>query len=473
MIEKLLKFEEDSRILDYKLASKDVIIWPLIRYSFYLRFISDFTDQNINESTNKKIRKNFTKYLNFIKSIFTFNRKLEGRSDILFLYDSISNIKLDDGKYFNRLFDYYSALFEEKTVMIESGYTNGHQKPRWYNKVHFYQGHINIRRIKSRLSKSSFDDNIKIEEFINFILSNFPVQINDKDIKFLRKSLRILSVNLKYIEKDYIDIFKKFNPKIIFIEDALYGSFNAYIIKLAKERGIITAEFQHGMISKKHIAYNYSDLLCNSELYSLYTPSYLLTMGEYWNNNCKVPSKKVIMGMPHLFTNIEKYKNRNISEIDKKNKKKKIILFICGNYHNEYINYLKKLCENKNPNITYVVKVHPAYINNKSYENELGDYNNIKIVYFGDIHELIRDADLIVGDISTAVYESIAYDKKIIILENEDSLLYTPKEIGIWVKNYEQLKRIIDGDDYINNDRLEIWNSNWEKNYVDFINKIL
>lgn len=39
------------------------------------------------------------------------------------------------------------------------------------------------------------------------------------------------------------------------------------MIKWAKERGIITAEFQHGAVSKIHPAYNYGEAILNSEEY--------------------------------------------------------------------------------------------------------------------------------------------------------------------------------------------------------------
>lgn len=77
----------------------------------------------------------------------------------------------------------------------------------------------------------------------------------------------------------FLKLLHKIKPKILFLNGAYNGG-ESYIIKWAKEKGIITAEFQHGVISKLHSDYNYGNVILDSEEYRKYTPDYFLIWGN-------------------------------------------------------------------------------------------------------------------------------------------------------------------------------------------------
>src|SRR5207342_2453626 len=88
-------------------------------------------------------------------------------------------------------------------------------------------------------------------------------------------------------------------PRLALIEDASFGHmavFNA----TARRLGVTVAEFQHGMVSKGHDAYNVAPTLAASEAYRRTQPTAFLAYGSWWNDQFNAPvDGKVVIGNPH------------------------------------------------------------------------------------------------------------------------------------------------------------------------------
>src|SRR5699024_3590183 len=113
----------------------------------------------------------------------------------------------------------------------------------------------------------------------------------------------------------YIKLFSKRKPKRIFI----VVSYECIpIIAAAKDLGIKVIEFQHGVLTEYHFAYNFSDPTKDIN----YIPDKLLTFGEYWGKTERFPKQIEIevCGFPYLNQQLEKHKGFP--------KKKKQILYI-------------------------------------------------------------------------------------------------------------------------------------------------
>jgi len=136
---------------------------------------------------------------------------------------------------------------------------------------------------------------------------------------------------------------------------AYYGG-ESYIIRVAKERGIKTAEFQHGVVSNMHPAYNYGEGILNSEEYRKYIREYFLTYGEYWNNQIKIPGKKYVVGNPHFHESIKRYK-------DIEEEKNTILIVSQWTLTKEFVEIAEFLANNlKDKKI--ILKMHPGEIKN-------------------------------------------------------------------------------------------------------------
>jgi len=338
-----------------------------------------------------------------------------------------------------------------------------YRRPRAFGNTYYHDYIRFMPLLRSKLVRD-IDEKSKnaINEFIKYLKENFPVELDSDFYELIRMQLTKEDKRLKYRKKYFIKLIDKIKPKVLFLNCAYYGG-ESYIIKWAKERGIVTAEFQHGTVSKSHPAYNYGEGVRNSEEYKKYVPDYFLTYGEYWNNQVRIPGKAYVVGNPHFYESIRKYK-------DIEEQKNTILIVSQWTMTEEFVKiaeYLAKMFKN----MRIIFKMHPGEINNFDIIKPLESFSNVEIRKDGDIYELIARCENIVACYSTVVFEVLAFDKKLYILDNDLSRENIPPEIGVWFDNAEKLaffiKDNVKSNHYHNADYY--FDSNWKENYIKFI----
>lgn len=189
--------------------------------------------------------------------------------------------------------------------MLEDSYGFKYYEPRYFQNV-YYRDYIKILiRLKSLKLKKHNQE--AIEGFIAYLEKTFPSTFESAFCDKLKNVLTTYYKMIPHYKYHYIKLLEKLQPRIIFLNTASYGGLDALLVKIAKEIGIKAGEFQHGVITKSHPAYNYGEAVFKSEEYRKYLPNYLLTYGDYWNENMNTPVKKITIGNPHFWTNYEKY----------------------------------------------------------------------------------------------------------------------------------------------------------------------
>lgn len=101
------------------------------------------------------------------------------------------------------------------------------------------------------------------------------------------------------IAREFAHFLDHVRPRILLFEDASYGSEYATLVALARARGVIVAEPQHGWIGPAHPAYNYGAAMHRAHN-SIALPEVLLTFGAYWGEDLSHPGAAVPIGKPHL-----------------------------------------------------------------------------------------------------------------------------------------------------------------------------
>jgi hypothetical protein len=197
--------------------------------------------------------------------------------------------------------------------------------------------------------------------------------------------------------------------KIIFLENGSYG-YMSYILKWAAEKGVITGEFQHGVISKNHPAYNYSLGVLGSE-YKNYLPQYYLTFGKYWGSVISTSSKDVVIGSPYIIEYIKGMPEKNITII------KKRILFISGGTVYEILKSLAIELRKILPVSMFDIAIRPFPGEFASIKNRYSDLGKYDIALdFDNLYDSLSSHDIIVGvEFSTVLFEAMLFDNKIFI----------------------------------------------------------
>jgi hypothetical protein len=121
--------------------------------------------------------------------------------------------------------------------------------------------------------------------------------------------------NFQYDYEMYTELFKKRNPKMVFV---VVAYLNQAIVAAAKDLGIDAIELQHGTISDYHLGYSYPPKTRKrGEI--VYFPNKIFTFGDYWINDETSPISKqdvIPIGFPYFevqskdFINIEPHDNQ-------------------------------------------------------------------------------------------------------------------------------------------------------------------
>ena len=450
--------ELDDEIIKKKfiIKEKDLMIWPLIRWRVLDYLISKRNNLTIGQAGHTKLSlKNFRYIYNSLKYA---PHRLNKRYNIFYYVSARGRL---NNKNFNIGADYYSSLLP-KTLVIDASHRGHYYIPD--NTDNFATGEYGelkaffLYQIKRLFSKKN---NHSIERFIEFLKKK--EEIEEDFVNEIRKILYHYYHGYDYYRYYITNVFKKLNPKVIFVRTASYGGFISTILKTAKEYGIITGEFQHGTIYEGHMAYNYGDAVFKSDQYKKYLPDYILTFGDYWNDKIKIPSKIITIGNPHFYESIKKYK-------DIKEQKDSILIISQGEITDKFVKIAKYLSEELQ-NYRILFKLHPGEVPFESRYKELCKYANIEIAKSGDIYEYFAQFEIIVTGNSTTIYEALGFNKKLFILEDDMTKNFIPKDIGLRFKENEELKDLILNTKELNvtYDLEYYFNSNWEVNYKEFL----
>jgi len=475
-LDRFLKLFDKKEVMKFKFRD-GLHLYPLVRYKIiYYLFLNKYNLQRECFIKHTTLTQSFIKHTTLTQKInYLFQTILrnpffsKGQYDIVMIGPTLSNTIIKDGKFFNRIYDYFNLLLPSRTIMLEESYIWNYYYPRYFNNIYYHDFLKAVSYVGSKVLHS-YDISV-INKFISFLQSQGE-SLEEHLLDELRTDLIFYLSYAKIYTKLHEKLFKKWKPKVIFIDDASYGSINSAIIKCAKEMGIKVGEFQHGIVTKAHLAYHYGDEIKNSVEYSFYTPDYFLTYGDYWNKQVYGPFKTITIGNPHFWEHFsaQRYKKRKIN-------KKTILIVSQGTVTDMMVTLTKKLSKLLGNKYIIIFRLHPREtfkdINKKLYKHK-----NIKINKKGDIYKLIARSDFVVGVYSTTIFEAYCFGKPVFVLDCPISRAYIPKEIGIWFKTPEELAEKILNYIYSTSNNIlhninYFFDSQWKKNYLNFIHKII
>ncbi|RKX54556.1 MAG: hypothetical protein DRP50_04200 [Thermotoga sp.] len=253
-------------------------VWPFLRTAYYSAYSNKYLFSNGQEKTSlwTKIKR--------VKNIPYGLKNLFKKYDYLVFSNALERV-LADGKYINKLAEFLiSELGKERVLLIENPVKGIHfkrSKIATENIISLDFFHIFSRLPISKLSKRKLIINNKI--ILEEINKEYKLNVNYR-----------MLISRFLCCKDLFRIFYRiYKPKSMFIS-CYYSLMNQAAIYAAKKDGIKTIELQHGIINKKHPAYNIFTNLDKS-----FFPDYLFSFGDYVRdvfdrNNHFIKSKNVV-----------------------------------------------------------------------------------------------------------------------------------------------------------------------------------
>jgi len=458
----ILEKEEKYNLWDYKIGS--LHLWPLIRSNIFIKYRikeKGYTEPHYiaNKYTilSPKLWKQHLRtfnLLNFNNSCF----------DVLFFNTAVLRyFNKEKGFYENRLYGKYFESFS-KLLNFESNFRgffpNALSK---YENTFIFETLTILLKLNQEINKYKLSSVTRndIAPFLKAINLAFPGIISRDCIEtVITKNLNSFPI----IKQFYFNkIIPRIRNKIAFVHCASYLDSMSILTKILHSAGFKVIEVQHGFVSKEHYAYNYPQYCIDNNHHQCreYLPDYLLMFREYWAENIRTPSKKIVVGYPYL----NEISNRLIKYI--KPKTKSILIVSQGTVTERMVKIAKKLSQVFS-DYKIIFKLHPGEIPFKERYCSLENLSNIEIIENYNIYELIAKNNIIIGYYSTTLFEALKFpEKRIFILENND----VPDEIGYKFSNIGELIETIKDNTkgYQKANPEYFWASNWEERFQAFI----
>jgi hypothetical protein len=460
--------ENDDHLLLYQHKGLKAPFYPLIRSVILPAYLSgqlgldDPFEYGIKLHVSKRniIRLSYDSFLSIISIIF--GRNLKNRVFIIAPGGGNMVENSETAGYFHKFARYFSDFFQNSAVIIEDQVDQNYYSPRTEKKV------INFFLIKGLILLLSkvIPVSGKSVSMINGLINDMDKQLKFTDslCQQIKKKSKELYVRAYFEYLLFHYLFKKYKPRFILVEEAIYGR-KLPVILAAKRTGTRTGEYQHGFISHGHWGYNYGHGLISSDDFKVGLPDFFLSFGNYWNNVFNAPVKKYILGYPHLE---EGYKR-----LQRKHEPKNLVLLISGGGSisdlNDLILNIRKIF---GPGQEILFRPHPGeriYIE-KRYPALKSC--NVETDLSSDLYSILNRSMIVIGELSTVLLEALFYNCKVYVLKNKTYETFGKEIMDIITPI--TLEDIHDGNlpDPVNSSGGDIWATGWVNNFHSAISKM-
>ncbi|MDK2821941.1 MAG: hypothetical protein PWP31_1906 [Clostridia bacterium] len=440
------------------------LIWPFIRCKILFAFLSFRYD--LEPPHARRGDEKFS-VLSYISDMFKLrhSKRLHETFPIVFFTTAASRDFVKDGKYFNRLHDYFAFLRREETLEVEQSFRMKYRLPAYFENIISFDKLLIEVVLRGGFS-IRFPQKSKLKQHSETIFDFLKAKKLDFDVCEIYRLLSKFERRILVAEKIFEKFLRKFRPKVIFVHCASYGGLiNSVLVRVAKKLGIVVCEFQHGVITKAHPAYNYGETVCRSAEYIKYLPDYLLTYGDFWNGNMVFPNKCVTIGNPGFW---EHYNGKKFY------KEKRVLIVSQGSLTKEYVGLAKALSRMLPSDYEILFKLHPGEVPFEERYRELYELKNVIVVKTGNIYNYLRETKYVISICSTTIFEAFALGNVVFVYSHPLARLHIPPDIGFWVDGPEEIaKKILKGVEPTQRHKIDyFFERDWADNYVNFLKNI-
>ena len=465
-MERVLQVEDDPRLANMVCPETDMLLWPMVRTPFLRLILSDLLYETPIPTGRGAGRIDQIQGLVQAELHNKFKGKMRGQITIR---ASAIGSNTKEGLLFNRLSDYFVDQDPQGTVVLED--LGGRVMPQnRYNSRVLYHDPILVRatiaaRLNAKQHYQTATDLVDLLETRAKCELGWTLSAANRDwylalvTRYIARAPRLLS--------GYKALLQKLGTKLLIAEEACYGNSMVCLIAAARELGIPSAEYQHGMVSRGHDAYALAPTLAASPAYRKMLPDYFLGYGRWWNAQLKVPVLPVVIGNPHgdaMRANI--HHGTGI--------KTDVLILGDGIESDTYINFAQKLASQL-PKQQVIFRPHPQERSYFSSKYRTGQMGSVKIDQNPDIYSSLNAAHAVVSEMSTGLFEAVGLADRVLMWATPKANFYLPSHPFETFSDVEALVKALSVPctrplEWTVDD---IWAPNWQENYRSFIQEVI
>lgn len=438
--------------------------WPLARMLFRAVFPSE-------AAVGGGAARSLSQRARFAANTVRDARWPRGPRPIALVSTTVSCV-LREGRYFNRLVEHFAEARAADSLIVEESADDRRRAPRSFSAVASLDALSTWAAIEARATRVRSRDAAAIDALLAQITSALPL-IRTADIAALRATLEGVARRLPALRRGFDWFAARAQPRLLIVEGASYGAF-AHFMLWARDRAIVTAEHQHGLISPNHEAYNFSDAVVGTRFQDT-LPEHFLAYGPAWMRGVRLPSRAHMIGNPDLSVAIDQLRRE-----PPRGESPRALFISSAMDPARYERVIARMSAALQPlGGTVVLRPHPIErgVAAERYRSALAQ-RNVELDAEPSLHRSIADASVVVGDFSTSLFEALAIGRPTAVLDGAQSRQHVDGDAMTFVRDEEEAAQFaLDAARSANAvDRASpsaYWAQGWRASYRTFTDRAL
>ena len=458
----LLAIEAASELWSLACPVTGVPYWHLIRNHMFRMISSDefYSAGMATASAAPKSRMAKTAFRSLAHNLFAPRHSAE----VLVMATAVGVIK-EDGRWMNRLADHFVSA-NSNTALVEDQFRWQWRSPRTISPYLYhmpFQARCVLQaRMNSRKTYWQAADQV-VTTAMRRAAETVGFALDEQRALALKCRLTNRASELPHFYHAYQTLLKRLGTKILLKEEAAYGSSSA-LMAAANDLGIVTAEYQHGLLSSGHTAYNFASEIHDSPGLHRCLPRFLLTYGDWWNRQISAPITCLTIGNPH--------RSHILAKLNKSPVRSGIVLFLGdGLDTGASLSIARSIAAVLPIGLRLVFRPHPierGLLDKLARSNQVG----IEVDDVEDINASMFGTAAVIGEVSTGLFESVGLAGRTFVWD-------TPKaRFTLGSHPFETFSSAAELSTKLAQPPLEtptatasLWASGWQQRYAAFLSE--
>ena len=467
-LQDFLRIEDDQSILDFRCAKTGIPLWTQIRTVVFRMMISDtYYPTALPDQATARVATSQAVATMSRSIIHNLGLRLGGlgRADVCLVATGIGNEWLN-GKWFNRLSDYFALACSSATIVLENHFEWKWPLPRHNERVMYHAPLQAANAVSGRLLVRD-SHRRQAEELLRIVFDRarqlgWSPDADRKQALIDRLSRKIAALPRQY--RVYEALLRRIRPKVLIVEEACYGV-TATLIAAARRMNIVTAEYQHGVVSAGHFAYNFAPTVRENVGYRETLPEHFLGYGNWWNDQINAPVTKTAVGNPHREARLAQAAGGSQPKQD-------ILILSDGIEFSFYLDLAEQIASlARKRDLRVVLRAHPEERTqvHAKYGDRVGE---VFLDKNADLYASLRTAHVLISEISTGLFEAAGLADRIFLWDTPKSRFSFPRHPFQSFSSASMLLDLLNDETagQLPASELEaIWAPSWRDNYLGFL----
>jgi hypothetical protein len=462
-LDRWLDLEDDPSFLELVCPITGVLAWPAIRLQVFRLLLGDLlygTAPLVDLDRGADLRRIAAGAL---RAAIHNQRHPPRQSDVLLLATGAGLVPRN-GRLSNRYTDHFANVLGDRAWTMESLFGDDWPRPpRSNERIGFLADHRLALAIRRRAPARAIHRNLA-KELVDVAERRGRDQLG-WDLGHARRKALVASATRSLATYPAQARFtgallRRIRARLVLVEEGCYGHmavFNA----TAREFGVTVAEFQHGMVSRGHDAYNVAPRLAGSAAYRLTQPSAFLGYGKWWNAQFNAPvDEKVVVGNPHRSETLRNWRPDPV--------RTRVIVLGDGIETEAYVALCRRLAGIVPSPLRVVFRPHPLERARFVSTADPGVVIDEEI----DLYGSLASAQAVLGEASTALFEAVGLVPRILVWDTDKSRFYLGDHPFERFTDPGEVKDLLANKDtgQLSSDSTDtVWADDWRGRFLRFV----